>query len=172
MDDLLAIRDIAPPVESLPGWPAWPWIILCLLIIAVFIFYRMTRRKAINLEPAAEPPSPLQSAIKALESLLAEQLIENGKTKLFFTKLNMILRIFLTDELKIQALIQTTSELIDSDIHNLAIDDNCRQLFASFLRQCDLFKFADITAMPGIAREAHDTCLAVMTGISSNKEQS
>lgn len=171
MDDLLAIRDIAPPIESLPGWPAWPWVILSLLVLAVFIYYRKTRRNVITPEPVPETQSPLQSAIKALDVLLAEQLIEHGRTKLFFTKLNMILRIFLSEEFKFQALIQTTSELISSDVHSLTIDDNCSKLFVSFLRQCDLFKFADITAQPVIAREAHRSCLALVNLIDSNKEK-
>ena len=169
MDDPMAIRDIAPLIESLPGASAWFWILF--LMAASFIFYKYSW-KAEQIATSAPPPPPtaLQIALLALDTLLAEQLIENGQTKLYFTKLNMILRVFLMNQFDVQAPLQTTAELINSDTCMVSINDDAMKLFTSFLRECDLFKFADIKAQSEIARKAHDRCKDLVSTIASKKE--
>lgn len=171
MDDPFAIRDIAPPVESLSTAGIWPWLFFALLLTSIVI-YKLTRKtRPESMAPKPVPqPTPLESALSALDSLLSEKLIEKGRTKLFFTKLNMLLRIFLASQLKAQALLQTTSELLASDVFTRALDDDCRSLFAAFLAECDLFKFADITAQSNIARTAHDTCRALIIRVADATE--
>ncbi len=94
MDNLFTIKDIVGPIETLPQAPLWPWIVGVVIIFVAYKFLRKTKPDIIP-EPLPAKLSPLKVALRELEALLTEKLIEEGSTKLFFTKLNMILRTFL-----------------------------------------------------------------------------
>jgi hypothetical protein len=170
MDNLFKIKDIAPPVETLPGTTLWPWIGAALIFSALLLYiFRRKTQTVKSAEPPAPPFSPLQTALKALEFMLSENLIENGETKLFFTRLNIILRIFLKEISKLPVTAQTSSELILSDGLTAEMSDTAKRSFAAFLQKCDLFKFADIEAMPDIARSAHKACRNLITTIADER---
>jgi len=170
MDNLFDIKDIAPPIESLPGAPIWPWIVMAILLAAVLLYiFRSKKPVTENIAPPSPPPSPLQTALHSLESLLTENLIENGATKIFFTRLNMILRIFLKDLSNLPVPAQTSSELILSGSLTAKMSEAARKRFAAFLQECDLFKFADIKAQPDIALRAHKACRNLITTIAEEQ---
>ncbi len=221
MDDPFVIRDIAPPIETLPDTAIWPWLIIPLLLVAGVLLYRFFRKD--EPEPAETPlpqltVTPMQTALQALDALMTEKLIESGETKRFFTKLNMILRVFLSDRLDLKAPVQTTSEILRSGVcqdweqpvaavreapapeqarcrasadppissaeerpaaggmpasASVVNLDDCSfsDLLAPFLRECDLFKFANVMAQADIARRAHGTCRALVIAIGEKKEE-
>ncbi|MDP6523065.1 MAG: hypothetical protein QGI24_03960 [Kiritimatiellia bacterium] len=228
MDDPFVIRDIAPPIETLPDTAIWPWLIIPLLLVAGVLLYRFFRKA--EPEPAETPlpqltVTPMQTALQALDALMIEKLIESGETKLFFTKLNMILRVFLSDRLDLKAPVQTTSEILRAGVYQhweqpvaavreaadppissakerpaaggtelaryrvppslegrdsgtgastsvVNLDDcSFSDLLAPFLRECDLFKFANVMAQADIARRAHGTCRALVIAIGEKKEE-
>ena len=209
MDNPFVIRDIAPPIETLPDAAIWPWLAIPLLFLAGILLYRFSRKA--EPEPPTIPPPPLvtprDTALQALDALMSEKLIERGEMKLFFTKLNMILRVFLGGHLRMQALVQTTSEILRSEVYHdreepvAAVREaadppsssakgrppeggtpasasevnlghrSCTAPLASFLQTCDLFKFADVTAQAGIARNAHGKCRELVIAIAEEKEE-
>lgn len=160
MDDLLAIRDIAPPVETLPGTTIWPWIIIPLLLVAGLMLYRFFRK--VEPEPAPTPQlpptvSPMQEALQALDELIAEELVETGKTKLFFTKLNMIFRTFLAGQLDMRARVRTTSEILEAaNDYGAAVFYEDRDLSTSLEMTCDVERVNAESVMPSLSRHPVD----------------
>jgi hypothetical protein len=173
MDNPFAIKDIAPPIESLQtGRPTlWIWLALA-LIIAGFVIYRKMHKITAPPQPVPLPPptvTALQEALRRIDKLIAEKLIESGATKEFFTKLNHILRTFLQDEYISAASALTTSELLHNKSFQTEISDNCRPKLDAFLKQCDLFKFADIKAQPQIAINACKVCRDLIVSIAAER---
>jgi len=220
MDDPLAIRDIAPPVDTLPATTIWPWVVLVvLLLVAGGMLYRFFRKVEPVPAPTPQLPptvSPMQEALLALDRLMAERLIEKGETKQFFTKLNLIFRSFLAGQLEMPAHVQTTSEILgkandcgatifyeDKDLstslemtcdverteaesvmpslpRHLAEDADSdaidlkspsrTALLSSLLQDCDIYKFAAVTAQVDIALNAHNTCRELVMAIGEEGE--
>lgn len=173
MDNPFAIRDIAPPVESLPSSPVWPWLLVVLAALGVVaVLIRVLRKAEPEAVPELTPPplTALEIALRALDALLNEHLIEGGETKRFFARLNMILRVFLLDQFSLQAPVQTTSELIESCVEAALIEGEGRERLATFLRECDVFKFADVVARQNVARRAHRACGDLLTVLAVERE--
>ena len=170
MDNLFSIKDISPPIETLPSTPIWLWIAMSIVITA-FISYKLLRKKEVLPIPVTPliTLSPLQVALKELDALLSERLIENGSTKQLFTKLNMILRCFMTKTSNIPISAQTTSELLHTNSCITKLSDDCQKCFSVFLKECDLFKFADIKAKPDISRSAITACRNLIITIAEER---
>ncbi len=169
MDNLFAIKDIAPPIENLPSTAIWPWIAAA-VVIAAFLSFKLLRKK--EPLPLPEPSvalSPLQVALRELDALLAEELIANGSTKQFFTRLNIILRYYLTKTFNLPITSQTTSELLRSDSCIAEMSEDCQKYFATFLKECDLFKFANIKSKPNIAHDALTACRNLIVTIAEGR---
>ena len=167
MDNIFSIKDIAGPIETLPRPSLWPWIVVTLIIVG-FIAYKLLHKTKPGTTAEVLPAklSPLEMALQALETLLTEKLIEEGSTKLFFTKLNMILRLFMKKVYNPRISSQTTSELLISDDYNKKMSDDCHKQFSIFLHECDLFKFSDLKAQTDIALNAHKACRNLIVTIA------
>ena len=167
MDNIFSIKDIAGPIETLPRPSLGPWIVVTLIIVG-FIAYKQLHKTKQDTTPEALPAklSPLGVALQELENLLTEKLIEEGATKLFFTKLNMILRLFMKNIYNPKISSQTTSELLISEDYSAKMSDDCHKHFSIFLHECDLFKFSELQAQTDIALQAHKACRNLIVTIA------
>ena len=173
MDNIFSIRDIAPPVESLPESHVllfWLLTALATALAITIIVYIRKKRAPLPAQPVVIEKTPLQIALAAIDSLLSEKLVENGQSKIFFTRLNLILRDFLSSSNLINAASLTTSELLQSDTNITKINNKARTLFESFLHLSDVFKFADITAQISVAAAAADECRKLIRSIATATE--
>jgi hypothetical protein len=171
--DILKIRDIAPPIESLPSHTNWAWLVGAILMTCaiLLLFYRLRQHKAAPAttpQKKQPPPSPKDIALQELENLQQCGLIEAGCTKRFFTALNMILRRYLNATLPNQTIRPTsgtTTELQDiiANIDNSQLVSLCNR----FLQECDVYKFANIKAMPEIAKRALASCRELIIEIDT-----
>ncbi len=114
---------------------------LILLAAGLLALYWFKLRKAP--EPPPLPPLPPQVlAARALDDLLARNLVEQGKIKEFYLAISAILRRYIENRFNLRAVEQTTEEfflgLNTSPLFNL----EQKQLLKKFLDHCDLVKFA------------------------------
>ncbi|HTS43912.1 MAG TPA: BatD family protein [Puia sp.] len=121
------------------------WILLALTLIAAALFLYFVQKKKVLVFSRTEPElpslSPFEEAIKSLEELRKQRLPEMGQTKLFYTRLNDILRLFVMRKLHIASMEKTNEELILQLRQQNISRDQFSQLTAS-LRMSDFVKFA------------------------------
>ena len=117
-------------------------ILLLTLVGYLLVLYLRKRGKRITdlFKPA--PPVPAHIvALGALERLRGEQLWQNDKHKLYYSKLSEILRSYLAGRFGVEAMEMTTDEII-SALKQLDADQKAKMDILSLLRDADLVKFA------------------------------
>jgi len=140
----LKIHDIASPVE-LPrsSTPRIVAIAVLVVIILAVIGYLLARRYLFRVRgPIITPPRPDEIAFRALEALVAEDLVSKGEFKLFYQRISDILRHYIENRFSIHAPEQTTEEFLQTLGANGALSRRYRNLLQEFLVHCDLVKFA------------------------------
>jgi len=141
------IRDIKPPVELPFDWR--PYLLygglaLALAVLGFFLFWYLKKRS--RGEPIlpgkpeiARPPHEL--AYEELEALLAQNLLEKGEIKRFYSEISEIIRRYIEGRYQVPAMERTTTELLD-DLRGIGVEVDHVELIAAFLERCDLVKFA------------------------------
>jgi hypothetical protein len=144
-------HDIKDIIDVPNPWARWiPWIVAGVTLLSLaLVFWLIQKRRPILQMITREAPrlSPLDEAMKQLDELAKQQLPVNGSTKLYYTRLNEIFRVYLFRRLGIHSLAETSEELISqlraSFIHPRQFDS-----VAETLRMSDFVKFAKY--QPGI----------------------
>jgi len=168
----LAIRDIAPPV----GLPQRRdvrlyWLLGAGLVgagaIAVLVIWRRTRTRPGRLfrRPAHE------IAYDELERLLAERLVENGKTKAFYGRLSDILRHYIENRFGLHAPERTTEEFLAElrSVNVLAAPH--KELLKDFLGHCDMVKFAEHQPANQEIQKTFDACKRFIVETEERREE-
>ncbi|MEM1325081.1 MAG: RDD family protein [Bacteroidota bacterium] len=139
------LAPIKPIFEENASWTDGFWVVLVVLILAVLILWLLYRLSKGKPQELVAPPVvtllPHQLALKALEELEAQQLWQQGKTKLYHTRLTQILRQYLEDRFHIPALEMTTRDTV-RELQQLDIADHWKSELDSMLQSADLVKFA------------------------------
>ena len=156
----LMIVDVTPPV--IPPPPDRTWIIFLILgllggggIIAGLIYWFKTQKKTrqqINTIPAH------QLAYRELEWLVKQDLIENGKFKLFYFGISCVLRHYIENRFNLHAPEQTTEEFLNELNLNNILQPNQKKLLQNFLNHCDLVKFAELVPSNEEIQSTFNTC--------------
>ncbi|MCW3085451.1 MAG: hypothetical protein JWP12_2817 [Bacteroidetes bacterium] len=114
--------------------------ILMIIIVIVYVRkYRKVKPPVVIIEAPKVPPHII--ALGKLEQLKGEKLWQEGKLKLYYSSLTDILREYIENRFKIQALEQTTDEILYG-FRNVAIDDESKTKLKQVLGLADLVKFA------------------------------
>lgn len=153
VDTAQGIADIKPPYEvPLTFWDILPYILVALLLagIGLGIWYILKRKKEKVLpEARPKPAEPAHVwALRELDKLAAQKIWQQGKVKLFHSRVSEILRGYIEFRYEIPALEQTTTEIIDSF---LAIQFSDKDLLANLhqsMEISDLVKFAKWEPLP------------------------
>jgi hypothetical protein len=151
VDTTQAIKDIKAPYGEVYGFMDWIkdhqvlmyTILGTLLLILVIIFIIIKMRK---IQPpmviVEKPKTPAHIiAFEKLEKLKAEKLWQEGKLKQYHSSVTDVLREYIENRFKIQALEQTTDEILFS-MRNVAVDEESKMRLKQVLRLADLVKFA------------------------------
>jgi hypothetical protein len=117
-------------------------------LVLLFLFMRSIKKRA----PAAEKQifsflSPYAEAVQSLEALKQQQLPENGQVKLYYTRLNDILRLFVLRKLQISSMEKTNEELI-LQLKSVSLSTAQFSKLAQALRMSDYVKFAKYVPAP------------------------
>ena len=114
---------------------------LVLLVAGLFAFYWFRLRKPP--EPPPLPPLPPHVAAgRALDELLARNLLEQGKIREFYQAISAILRKYIETRFQLRAVEQTTEEFFAGLRSSSLFTAEQKMLLKKFLEHCDLVKFA------------------------------
>lgn len=145
------IRGIRGPL----GIPLSTWVIgfwvLAPLLIAAALYYLVRRLRPRGEETARPalgpiPRPPHEVALEALAHLEASSLLRSGRVKEYHIAASDILRTYVEERFRVEALEMTTREVLDG-LSEVGADASFRVGLRTFLEACDLVKFA--RARPG-----------------------
>ena len=179
VDTTIAIKDIKPPFAqdySFVDWlkdnmyVVWGTLIAILVIIIVIYLVRRFRKVEQPMVSVNVPKIPAHIiAYEKLEKLKGEKLWQEGKMKLYYSSLTDIVREYIENRFKIQALEQTTDEILYG-FRNVAIDEESKTKLKQVLILSDLVKFAKEQPTP----TENETCLensyAFISGTKKDEE--
>jgi hypothetical protein len=138
--DIKEIEEVAKP-----GWMQYiPWILgaATLIAIAVIVYLLRKPRKAPPVpQPVVPKLSPYQEAVQALEELRKQGWGQNGEVKIYYSRLNDILRVFIMRKLNMVTLEKTNEEVI-AQLRQVPMDKESFQQLVTALQVADFVKFA------------------------------
>jgi len=157
VDTTQAIKDIKEPYEQSYNWMDWikdnmlvVWVILgaILVIIILLMIFKYTRKVKPIMVEVEIPKIPAHIiAFEKLDQLKTENLWQDGKLKLYHSQLTDIIREYIENRYKIQAMEQTTEEILFG-FRNVAIDEESKAKLKQVLILADLVKFAKEQPLP------------------------
>lgn len=150
IDSIQGIVDIKPPKEApLTFREALPWIGLAVGILAILVlliwWYKKYRNRIKPVLPAYERKIPAHTlALDSLEDLKKKKLWQQGKVKEYHSELTDILRRYLEQRFRVQALEQTSEEILAAfqAVHHLNYQQ--QEHLKEVLILADLVKFAKL----------------------------
>ena len=139
------LRDISEPVDVPVPW--WWWVAAAIGIAAGVAALAWWRRRRLTARSAPKPVPPHESALAALDALLAAGLPAPEALKDFYLTLSDIVRRYVEERFGLRAPEQTTEEFLVAMAAEPVIRTEHQRLLRDFLEQADLVKFAKL--VPG-----------------------
>ena len=144
-EDDTELRDIKPQA-GLAVPPVWPWIAGGLLVAAVIAVggwwaYRRWQGKPFGLAPAVDNRPPWQVAYDELVRVEGLGLLEQGRTKEYYTLVTDCLRTYLANQFHLRVFDRTTTEL-KPILRQSDLAPDHTQRFLDLFMDSDLVKFA------------------------------
>ena len=151
VDTTAAIKDIKAPVKvPLTLAEILPYLLALIpLLILAWALYYWFKNKG-KMEVKGEPVvyiTPYDEAIKNLRKLEKEKLWQNGEIKKYYSELSDILRIYLEKQFHVNAMEQTTDDILIGIVNKPEIK-NHQRLLKQVLSTSDLVKFAKYQPLP------------------------
>lgn len=157
VDTSLAIKDIKPPFEENYTWLDWikdnmyvvyGTLVAILIVVSIIFLIRYFRKVPPPTVIVEIPKTPAHvTAFEKLDKLKNEKLWQEGKLKLYHSTLSEIIREYIENRFKIQALEQTTEEILYG-FRNIAIDEDSKLKLKQLLLLADMVKFAKEQPLP------------------------
>jgi len=132
---------VAVPRDQTPRIVYWTGFILVTVALAVLLWW-LVRRRPRRQAAAAPPPPPHVWALRQLDALLAERLVEQGRVQEFFFRLSGLVRTYIELRFGLMAPERTTEEFLAEARRSRALRFGHQDLLGEFLAACDLVKFA------------------------------
>ncbi|HLG29202.1 MAG TPA: BatD family protein [Candidatus Brocadiales bacterium] len=151
-EDASNIKDIKPPVNipvSYRKLYLWGGIPFGILVCGGAASWLLLKRKRNGISSVLIKRSPGEIAYDALDALSKSDLITKGQVKEYYFSLSNIVRHYIENRFQLMAPERTTEEFLvemsNADSRGgvtTPLQDKHKQLIKSFLRHCDLVKFA------------------------------
>ncbi len=152
------IRDVKPPVDVEARIPAWFWFAVAALagfVGAVIWFWRRRRSR-----PVVDPPPPIHWPDE-VRKILRMRLLENGEYKRYYSLLSEVMRRYLEDCIRVDAMERTTYELVH-DLERVPVGKAELSALDGLLTEADLVKFAKFQPQHENAEDAAEAVLDLM----------
>ena len=164
--------DIKLPYEARVGFrELMPYILGGLFIAGLATFLILFLKKRKRDEPVVRKLKPSEpahiAALRELDKLKSEKIWQQGKVKLYYSRLTEILRNYLEDRYGILAMEQTSSETLHSLLEIGFNDNNLYSKLKEVLYLADLAKFAKAKPLPN---ENETSLLSAYIFVNETKE--
>ncbi|MBL0328962.1 MAG: hypothetical protein IPP64_05995 [Bacteroidetes bacterium] len=179
VDTTQAIKDIKEPYEQTYNWMDWikdnmlvVWVILgaILVIVILLLIFKYTRKVKPVMVEVEIPKIPAHIiAFEKLDDLKTQNLWQEGKLKLYHSQLTDIIREYIENRYKIQAMEQTTDEILFG-FRNVAIDEDSKSKLKQVLLLADLVKFAKEQPLPTENDLSMSNSYAFINGTKKDEE--
>ena len=179
IDTTIAIKDIKAPYSENYTWLDWikdnmyvvygtlVAILVVLLIIYLIRHFKKTKPPVVIVETPKLPAHII--AFEKLDKLKNEKLWQEGKLKLYHIMLTEILREYIENRFRIQALEQTTDEILYG-FRNVSIDEESKRKLKQILILADLVKFAKEQPLPNENEMSLSNAYDFVTGTKREEE--
>lgn len=144
----LQLHDIKPVLKPPFVWTDYLWILwitlgflltMALLGLIIFLVLRKKKKGYYFTPPILE--SPDVRAIKELDAVKSDKIWQQGREKEYYTRITDILRRYIHERYKVNAMEMTSGEIIDQISHQAekdAVYENLKQILST----SDMVKFA------------------------------
>ena len=153
VDTTQAIKDIKGPVDEPFDWKelipylTWGGIALAAIAIIVFLFLKFFPKKKEKVKEEKQKLPAHIVALQALEKLQEEKLWQEGKIKQYYSALTDIIRLYIEQRFKVNALEQTSDEIM-LNFRSLVVDAESKERLRQIFNVSDLVKFAKEQPLP------------------------
>lgn len=156
----MKLHDIVPPVPLRRSAAIWIWAasLAGFLLAGFMAFYFVRTRRNAKIVSAIPYLAPHEQAYRELEQLVAEDLVKKGEIKAFYQKISGILRRYIENRFGIHAPEQTTDEFLTGSRQDTTFPETYHILLRTFLRHCDLVKFAAHQPSTEEIQDTLDSC--------------
>lgn len=153
VDTSQGITDIKLPYEvPLTFWELLPYLVVGLLLAGIVVGLWLLWKKKKTSPTEIVRPKPLEPphiwALRELDQIAAQKLWQQGKVKLFHSRVSEVLRSYMEFRFDIPALEQTTSEIIFALDETDFIDPDLLENLHQSMEISDLVKFAKWAPLP------------------------
>lgn len=149
VDTTMAIKPIKPPVNTPVNFKeALPWIGiglggLTIIALIVYLVWYFRKRKSHPELFASKPKEPAHIiALRNLDQLREDKLMESSHVKKYYSRLTEIIRIYLSDLYGLQAMESTSSEIMEEFKLVNREENQLNDMLEALLQLADLVKFA------------------------------
>lgn len=159
VDTTKAFKKIKDPLDApFTLKEALPWIIgglalVGIIVLLIYIIRRYRKKKPLIQLPKKPVLKPHEKALQELEKLRIRKLWQEGRVKEYHTLLTDIIRIYLFDQFRVDAIEMVTYEIM-SAVENVNISNEAKSKLKELLELADLVKFAKAEPLP----DEHDKC--------------
>lgn len=153
VDTTLAIKDIKEPLKDPFDWheliPLFEWIGLGLvvLVILILVIRQLMKKKPVEKKILKPQIPPHVLALENLRKLNEQKLWQHGNLKVYHSNLTDIIRLYIEQRFRINALEQTSDEILSS-FKSVTVSIESRERLQQVFRLADLVKFAKQHALP------------------------
>jgi hypothetical protein len=144
--------DVKPPVKYPYTFKeiVWPWGVTALaaamlLALAIYVILRVAKKKPVFAKDKPKEP-PHVTALRELEKIKAEKLWQNNKVKQYYTRVTDVLRVYMEERYRVQAMEQTSDEILQA-LAAMTMPDELLHRLRDLLSVSDLVKFAKFQPM-------------------------
>jgi len=150
------IRDIKKPYNvPLTFREVFRWILAALILagaVYLIVLYVRKRKKKVTVTPVRKKPKEQAHviALRELNELKEARLWQQGRVKLYYTRLTDTLRTYLENRYDIRAMEQITGEILQS-LKEIGFNDNkLYGILQNILETADMVKFAKYKPLPDV----------------------
>ena len=153
------IKDIVPEPVFLADYLPYLGALVALLLVGLLFWLWGHPVKVKKELPPPPPPKPHELALEKLAALKNRQLWQQGMVKEYHSELTHILREYLEGRFEINALEESTEEIL-SQLRKRQLPAEQRQQLEEILQTADLVKFAKAQPAAGFHQKAFDSVKA------------
>ena len=153
VDTSKAIKDIKPPLHEPFHWKElipsvlWGLVGLAVLLLLIYLYKKYKKQPAAVVVESKPKVPPHILALQELEKIKQEKLWQEGKVKLYYSRVTDALRVYIEGRFKIPALEQTSDEIM-AGFRTVVIDDASKEKLKQIFLLSDLVKFAKEQPLP------------------------